>query len=56
MQEYLGMNFDFTEKSKAKINIDNYVERMINYFPKKISNSDPNFTPNRNNLKNVTAK
>ena len=50
MQEYLGMNFDFTEKSKAKINIDNYVERMINYFPKKISNSDTALTLPRNNI------
>ena len=30
VHEYLGMNFDFTEKSKVKIIMDNYVERMIN--------------------------
>ena len=36
VHEYLGMNFDFTGKVKVKINMDYYVERMINDFPKKL--------------------
>ena len=30
LHEYLGMNFDFTEKGKAQINMDDYVEIIIN--------------------------
>ena len=30
LHEYLGMNFDFTEKVNVEINMDDYVERMIN--------------------------
>ena len=30
VHKYLGMNLDFTEKGKVKINMDNYVEIMIN--------------------------
>ena len=40
VQEYLGMTFDFTEKGKVKIKLDNYAERIIIYFPTKISKSD----------------
>ena len=44
------MNFDLTEKSKMKINIDNYVERIINEFPTKISKCDAALTPVGNNI------
>ena len=40
LNEYLGMNLDFTEKGKVKIKIDNYVERIINELPTNISKSD----------------
>ena len=42
--EYLGMNLIFIEKSKVKINMDNYIERMINESPMKISKSDTALT------------
>ena len=44
------MAFDFTEKRKVKINMDDYVEIMINEFPMKISNSDTDLTTHRNNI------
>ena len=37
VRKYLGMNFYLAEKEKAEIKMDNYVERMINYFPIKIN-------------------
>ena len=50
LQYYLGNIFDFTEKVKVTINMDDYVERMINDYPMKISNSDTDFTPTGNNI------
>ena len=50
MHKYLGMNFDFTEKVKVKINMDDYVERMINDFQAKISNIDIALNPSKNNI------
>ena len=44
------MTFDFTEKGEVKIKIDEYIERMINYFSMKISNSDMTLTTDGNNL------
>ena len=42
------MNFDFTDKYKVKIKMDNYAERVINEFLMKISNSDTALSPARN--------
>ena len=38
------MTFDYTEKEKVKINMDGYFERMINYLPSKICDSDTALT------------
>ena len=51
--EYLGISFDFTEKSKVKINMDNYVEMVINDFPMKIINIDTSLTPTGGNFLNM---
>ena len=57
LHEYLGTTFDFTEKGKVNINRDDYVERMISYFPMKISKSDTDLTPSGNNIfEKVTEK
>ena len=37
VHEYLGISFYFTETGKVKINMDNYVEGMINELATKIS-------------------
>ena len=50
VHNYLGMNFDFTEEAKVKINMDDYVERMINYYPIKLNNNDMALTPSGNNF------
>ena len=48
--KYLGMIFDFTETLTVKINMYDYVERIINEFPIKISKSYMDLTPAGNNL------
>ena len=48
VQEYLGKNFHFTEKSHLETKIDNYFERIINNFPMKIGNSDSDLTTDGN--------
>ena len=50
VRKYLGMNFDLAEKEKAEIKMDNYVERMINYFPIKINMIDMALTLVGNNI------
>ena len=45
VQTCLEITFAFTEKSKVKIKIGKYVERIINEFPMKISKSDTRLTP-----------
>ena len=35
VHDYLGMPFDFTDKGKVKIKMDEYAERMINKSPMK---------------------
>ena len=47
---YHWINFDFTEKANAKINMDNYDERTINEFLIEISRSDTDLTSARNNI------
>ena len=42
------MTFDLTEKRKVKINMDDYIERVINKFPMKIRKSDTDLTPDGN--------
>ena len=54
---YHWINFDFTEKANAKINMDNYDERTINEFLIEISRSDTDLTTAGNKLlKKVTFK
>ena len=50
IHEYLGMNFYFTEKAVVNINMDNYVERIINELSMKTRNSDTALNPYGNNL------
>ena len=49
IHEYLGMTFYFTEKAVVNINMDDYVERIINELQIKISNSNTYLTPGGNN-------
>ena len=44
VHEELGINFDFKEKAKVKINMENYIERMINELTMKIIKSDMDIT------------
>ena len=39
------MTFDFMEKSKVKIKMDDYIESMMNESPMRISNSDTYLNP-----------
>ena len=50
VHKYLGMTADFTEKGKLKINMNDYVERIINDFSMKISRTDTDLTSARNNI------
>ena len=50
VHEYLGINFDFTSNAKVKINMDDYVESMINEYLIKISRSNREITPAMNNI------
>ena len=50
VHKYIGMNFDFTKKLKVKINMDDYVERMIIDFTMKIIRNDLALTPTGNNI------
>ena len=50
VNQYLGMTFDFTEKSKVKIDMDDYVENMIHQSPMKISKIDMALTTAVNNI------
>ena len=43
--EYLGTTFNFAEKAKVKINMDEYFEIMIKELPNKTSKSDTDSTP-----------
>ena len=40
VHKYLGTTFDFTEKPKVKIKMDDFFEIMINDFLMKISKGD----------------
>ena len=44
VHEYLEITFDFTEKVKVEIKMDDYFERMINDFSMKISKSGTDLT------------
>ena len=50
VHEYLGMNLYFIGKEKARRNMDDYVERMINDFPMKISKSCMALSTAENNI------
>ena len=56
LHKYLGMNFDIKGKM-VKIRMENYVERIINEFPMKISNNYTALILYGNNLfENVNSK
>ena len=44
------MKFYFTEKVKVRINMDNYVEIIIDWFPRKISKIGEALTQAGNNI------
>ena len=48
--KYLWMTFYFTKKSKVKINMDDYVETIINELPMKIGKSDVALTTTEGNM------
>ena len=50
LHEYLVMTFDFTEEAEVKIDMEDYVESMINELPMKIIKSDTPLTLSGNNL------
>ena len=50
LYKFLIITFYFTEKGEVKIKMYNYVERINNDLPMKISKSDTDSTPDRNNL------
>ena len=50
VHKYLGLTFDLTGKSKVKIKMDGYVERIINESPTKIIKSDTALNPAVNNI------
>ena len=47
---HLGMTFYFTEKEKVEIDMDDYVERIINALPMKIGKISNYLTPDENNI------
>ena len=50
LHEYLRTTSDFLEKEKVKINMDKYVESMLNESPMKISKSDLALSTVGNNI------
>ena len=50
VHKYLGMTFDFTGKSRVKIYMYDYIERMVNGYPTKIFKSDTALTSSGNKL------
>ena len=50
IHDYLGMKFDFTEKGKVKIRMEEYVKNMIKDFPVELKDNDTAPTPAANNL------
>ena len=56
LHDYLVIYFDFTEKEKVKMKMDDYVKSIITDFPIKISRNDATLTPDGNNIfENVTS-
>ena len=50
VHKYLGMKFNFTEKGRVRISMDNCVEKIIEKLPTKKGMSDTALTPDGNNL------
>ena len=48
--EYLGMNFDFSEKDKVKIDMCEYISNMVEDFREYIKKDDYATTPAGNNI------
>ena len=45
MHDYLGVNFDFSEKGKVMVDVIAFVEAMLNDFPVKLEDDDTAPTP-----------
>jgi hypothetical protein len=50
VHDYLGMNFDFSEKGKVKIDMINYMKAMVNDFSIKFGEKDTAPTPATDDL------
>ena len=50
VHKYLGMKFNFTEKGRVIISMENCVEKIIEKLPTKKGMSDTALTPDGNNL------
>ena len=50
LHDYLGMNFDYSEKGKVHIDMKSYVEDMINEFPIEMNKTSRASTPAAENL------
>ena len=50
VHDYLGMNFDFSEKGKVKIDMIDYVKAMLDEFPVELKDDDTAPTPAPENL------
>jgi hypothetical protein len=52
IDEYLGMEIDYSMKGKVKISMIEYVENMLKDFPEKIKSTDTAITPASDGLFN----
>ena len=50
VHDYLGMNFDYSEKGKVKIDMISYVKDMLEEFPKKLQENEVAAMPAADNL------
>ena len=50
VHDYLGMNFDFSDKGKVKIDMIDYVKAMLDEFPVELKDDDTAPTPAPENL------
>ena len=55
VHKYLIMTFDFLEEAKMKMSMDDYVERIINELPMKISKSNTDLTQSGNMFSKCTC-
>ena len=50
IHDYLGMTLDFSIKNQVKIQMEKYVESMINEFPEELKNTDTVMSPSTSDL------